>query len=149
RRYELDCFALPAPIVQERSPGAYRGLAHALLVKGSNRLGLSTRPLHEGWQVYNQPGFHFDPAFDALAPPVNLVGYFQSEQFFRAVVDETRELFALRVPTSPAFAATRAQIAAADCPVSVHVRGGDYISDPTTLAMHGSCDEPYYAAALT
>ena len=149
RRYELECFVLPAPVTQERSPGAYRGLAHALLVKGCNRIGRSTRALHDGWHVYIQPGFHFDPAFEALVPPVNLVGYFQSEQYFRAVSDEIRKLFTIRVPTSPAFAAARAQIAAADWPVSIHVRGGDYVSDPTTLAIHGICDETYYGSAAS
>src|SRR4029077_200006 len=30
RRYLLDCFAVPAPVSQEPSPNAWRGLAHWL-----------------------------------------------------------------------------------------------------------------------
>ena len=149
RSYELGCFTLPAPTAEEPLPGAYRGLPHALMVKASKRLRLSTRALHGGWQVYVQPGFHFDSAFDTLTPPVSMVGYFQSEAFFRPVADEIRELFALRVPTSPAFDRVRAQIAAVEWPVSIHVRRGDYISDPTTFAVHGICDESYYGPATS
>jgi len=149
RSYELACYRLPAPAAEEPLPGAYRGLAHALMVKASQRLGLSTRALHGGWQVYVQPGFHFDRAFDTLTPPVSLVGYFQSEAFFRPVADNIRKLFTIRVPTSPAFEAIRTQIAAAEWPVSIHVRRGDYVSDPTTLAVHGICDESYYGPATS
>lgn len=149
RRYLLDCFGVPAPISPERSPEADRGLAHALAVAACNKLGISTALLHGGWNVYVQPGVHFDTAFDTLAPPVHLHGYFQSELFFRAIADDVRKLFTIRVPVSPGFEAARDKIAAADWPVSVHVRRGDYISEPGTLAVHGVCSEPYYGAAMS
>lgn len=149
RHYLLDCYGVPAQISQEASPGAWRGLAHSLAVRASRKLGLPTRVLYGGWQIYIQPGFHFDAAFDTLTPPVHLDGYFQSERYFGAVGDEIRDLFTIRVPASPGFAAQRDAIAAAAWPVSVHVRRGDYISDPVVREVHGMCDDEYYRAAIT
>ena len=106
-------------------------------------------PPVRGWRIYIQPGFHFDPAFERLAPPVHLHGYFQSERYFRDVADEIRDLFVVRVPTGPDFAARREQIEAATCPVSIHVRRGDYVADPTTREVHGSCGADYYRAAVS
>jgi hypothetical protein len=148
RRYLLDCFAVPAPISQERSPIAWRGLPHWLVLRTFRRLGLSTRILLDGWTIYDQPAVHFDAAFATIAPPVHLRGYFQSELYFRDVADEIRQLFTIRVAESTGFAAQRAAIAAAAWPVSIHVRRGDYVSDPAIGAMHGTCGEAYYRRAI-
>jgi hypothetical protein len=148
RRYLLDCFAAPAPISQEPLPGAWRGLAHALALRACRRLGLSTRSLQGGWDIYNETVFHFDAALGALVPPVHLKGYFQSELYFRDVADEIRKLFTIRVATRPAFATQRDAIAAAEWPVSIHVRRGDYVSDPMVRDVHGTCDDAYYRRAI-
>jgi hypothetical protein len=148
RRYLLDCFAVPAHVSQEPSPIAWRGLAHWLALRACRRLGVSTKFLLDGWTVYDQPAVHFDPAFAALAPPVHLKGYFQSERYFRDVADEIRKLFTIRIAASPSFAARRDEIATADWPVSIHVRRGDYVSDPATHEIHGTCDEAYYRRAI-
>jgi hypothetical protein len=148
RRYLLDCFAVPAPISQEPLPGAWRGLAHSLALRACRRLGLSTRRLQGGWELYNQRGIHFDAAFGTLVPPVHLKGYFQSELYFGEVADEIRKLFTIRVPTTPAYAAQCEAIAASEWPVSVHVRRGDYVSEPLIHDMHGICDEVYYRRAI-
>ncbi len=148
RRYLLDCFAVPAPISREPSPTAWRGLAHWLVLRACRRLGLSTQFLQGGWTIYDQPAVHFDAAFDTLVPPVHLKGYFQSERYFQSVADEIRKLFTIRVATSPTFAKRLDEIAATDWPVSIHVRRGDYVSDPLVHAMHGTCDEAYYRRAV-
>ncbi len=148
RRYLLDCFAVPAAVSQEPLPGTWRGLAHSLALRALRRLGRPTRSLQGGWDIYNQTGFHFDAALAARVPPVHLKGYFQSELYFREVADEIRELFTIRVATSAEFATQRDAIAAADWPVSIHVRRGDYVSDPAIHDMHGTCDEAYYRRAI-
>jgi hypothetical protein len=148
RRYLLDCFAVPALISQDTLPTAWRGLAHWLALRACRRLGLSTKFLLDGWTIYDQPAVHFDGAFKTLAPPVHLKGYFQSELYFGDVADEIRELFTVRAAASPSFAIQRDKIAAADWPVSVHVRRGDYVSDPNVRDVHGTCDDAYYRRAL-
>jgi len=148
RRYLLDCFAVPAPIAREPSPTAWRSLPHWLALRACRRLGLPTKFLHDGWTIYDQPAVHFDAVFAALAPPVHLKGYFQSELYFHEVADEIRDLFTVRVATSEACAMQRAAIRAADWPVSIHVRCGDYVSDPAIREVHGICDVTYYRRAI-
>jgi len=149
RTYLLDCYGVPAPIAQEPSPMRWRGLPHGIAVKACRTFGLPTKPLHGGWNVYVESGFHFDPAFEHLEPPVHLHGYFQSELYFRSVADEIRALFTIRVPTSETYTSAREKIAAAEWPVSIHVRRGDYISDPTLRDVNGICDETYYRTAMS
>jgi len=148
RSYLLDCYAVPAPISQQPSPMRWRGLPHAVAVKACKRGGFSTKALYGGWNVYIQPGQHFDPAFDNLEPPIHLHGYFQSELYFGSVTDEIRELFTIRIPTSAAYAAARERIAAAAWPVSIHVRRGDFISDPSLREVNVALGTPYYRAAM-
>lgn len=149
RRYLLDCYAVPAPISHEPSPTTHRGPARELARKVARRLGMSTDLPDGGWKVHLQQGFHFDPAFESLVPPVHLHGYFQSELYFRDVAEEIRKLFVIRVPTSPGFAARRERVAASAWPVSIHVRRGDYVSEPVTSEVHGTCDDAYYRAATS
>src|ERR1700727_2209177 len=100
------------PIV---SVGLNGGLGNQIFQYAAGRPAAPAPP--RGWNVYTQVGFHFDPAFEALRAPIHLDGYFQSELYFREVVDELRDLFKIRVPTSPDYDAARAQIRAADWPV--------------------------------
>lgn len=148
RTYLLDCYAVPAPISPEPSPLRWRGLPHRIAVKGCKMLGLSTKPLYSGWNIYVQPGLPYDPAFESLAPPVHLHGYFQSELYFASVAEEIRELFTIRVPTSAAYAAARERIAATAWPVSLHVRRGDFISDPSLREVNVPLGAPFYRAAM-
>lgn len=148
RRYLLDCYAVPAAVSRERSSGAWRRLAHALADHARRRLRIPARLLHAGFEIYAQPGFHFDPVFESLAPPVHLNGYFQSELYFQAVADEVRQLFTIRVPSSAGFAAQCDAILATGWPVSIHVRCGDYLSDPVARDVHGLCDRDYYRRAI-
>lgn len=81
--------------------------------------------------------------------PVYLDGYWQSEGHFADLAHPLRE--ELRPAFAPGADAdhARAAILAARCPVAVHVRRGDYASDPAAAAHHGVLGESYYARALT
>lgn len=54
-------------------------------------------------QDYREPHFHYDPAFEALGPPTNLVGYFQSERYFGSIAERLRDWFAPRKPLAGAM----------------------------------------------
>lgn len=100
-------------------------------------------------RVVREAAFTFDP--DVLAAPADahLIGYWQSERYFVDAADLIREEFRLARPMHPARAAVHAEIAAAAAPISVHVRRGDYVSNPTAAAYHGTCSPDWYAAAMT
>lgn len=131
RSYMLDRFNLPQPV--RRRSRAYGRLRRWL--------GRET--------IYREPHFHYDPAFQSLKGPVTLSGYFQSERYFAAIADAVRAMYTLAVPLSPTADATLAAIANTPEAVAVHVRRGDYITNPAAAAAHTLLDADYYRRALT
>jgi hypothetical protein len=94
--------------------------------------------------VVKERGFHFQPAVLTSAPSCYLEGYWQSERYFEAVADDIRRDF--RLDPIPEAESLRNQDL--DRAVSVHVRRGDYVAEPETLAYHGICSLEYYARAM-
>ena len=98
--------------------------------------------------VYREPHFHFDPAFFKLSGvEILLDGYFQSPRYFEGVEALLRERFRPAVPLSAKAAGWAARIAASPCPVSLHVRRGDY-TEGANSAVHGVLDRGYYDRAV-
>jgi hypothetical protein len=97
--------------------------------------------------TYRERSFAFDPGVASQRPPVQLEGYWQSEKYFRDAADAIRADFTLG--TEP-DAANRAMLERMQgtCAVSLHVRRGDYVTNPTAAAFHGSCSPDYYRQAV-
>ncbi len=129
----------------------------------SSAPALSCRLLHKFSEVV-QRGFHLDcqivphiatephfgywPGIERVKAPVRLHGYWQSEKYFANFAQQIREDF-----TFPLLPTGRAQDMAqriSDCPhaISLHIRRGDYVSNPQVQAFHGMPGAEYYASAL-
>jgi hypothetical protein len=91
--------------------------------------------------------FHFDPEVRSLPDGVCLDGYWQSELYFSDAADRVRKEFAYAVPPMGRNAEMIAEIDACNA-VSLHVRRGDYVTDPSANATHGTCDLNYYYRAI-
>ena len=106
------------------------------------------RPLQR-YHVVKEKHFHFDPAVLRLRGSLYLEGYWQSEKYFADHRDVIRADFQVRSPPD-AFNAEMAQRirAAGANAVSLHIRRGDYITNPSANAFHGACEPAYYHAAL-
>lgn len=100
-----------------------------------------------GVPVLRESHFHYTPEFAVPTEGVFLEGYWQSERYF----DEIRPLleadFALDMPLPPACSALREAIAASDS-ICVHVRRGDYLTDPVAARTHGTCAKDYYRSGV-
>jgi hypothetical protein len=92
-------------------------------------------------------GFSYDPAVAALRPPVALYGNWQSERYFADIAGTIRADFTLAEPLDAIRQQLANEIAATPRSVSVHVRRGDYVTNPTANAYHGTCEPAWYAAA--
>jgi Glycosyl transferase family 11 len=164
RRYYLACYGITGPFTEPLPPVAFVtakavAKARSLWERVARRL-LWNRVALRLWpepvalsepqpRIYRQSVYHFDEAFPNLTPPIKLIGYFQNELYFTDFASEIRDIFSIRIPTTPAFDAQSRRIRAAAWPVSVHVRRGDYVSVNTTLAYHGICEEAYYRRAMS
>lgn len=98
-------------------------------------------------KVYVERSFTFDP--DVLALPDNtyLDGYWQTENYFSDFADAIRADFTVRHAPSEANLRWLEQIASKHS-VSLHIRRGDYVSNPSAAAVHGTCDLSYYERAV-
>lgn len=93
------------------------------------------------------PDCRYDPAFESYPDNVYLTGYWQSEKYFVAVADAIRRDL---TPQSPLDSrnAELAERLANSVSVGLHVRRGDYITNPQADSCHGVCPTEYYAAAV-
>lgn len=143
RPFELDVFRVkyrPAKAVELRP---------FLRARESRFLRVRDRllPFPARHPLFAQPGFGFYPR--ALEVPANVYmdGYWQSEKYFKDAEATVRSDLSFSAAPIGANAAVARRIQDTNA-VSVHVRRGDYATDPTTNAHHGVCDGAYYEAAM-
>ena len=97
--------------------------------------------------LVRETSMRFDPRMLETPDGSYLEGYWQSEKYFKDLASTLREEFAPRRPLSGRDAEVAASMQATDS-VSLHVRRGDYASNPATARFHGLCDETYYARCV-
>ena len=94
-----------------------------------------------------EPHFHYWPGIKNVPRDCYLMGYWQSEKYFSGVSTQIREDFSFRLPMDSQNAKLAEQISQVNA-VSLHVRRGDYASNPKNVATHGLCSLDYYSAAI-
>lgn len=100
-----------------------------------------------GLAVFLEPRFEYTD--DLLRQPPNtvLVGFWQSERYFRRIRNTLiREIVPRRPLTGRALEMAE-RIAGSSNAVGVQVRRGDYVSNPSAASVHGACPPQYYRAA--
>ena len=104
-------------------------------------------PVFARHPYFAQYGFGFDPRALDLPATVYLDGHWQSEKYFKDAEAALRADFVFTTAQDEVNVAMARPIRGVNA-VSVHVRRGDYATDPTTHAHHGVCDAAYYKAAV-
>jgi hypothetical protein len=104
---------------------------------------------HFGAETLRELGHDFHDQLKSAPPDSYLVGYWQSEQNLEAISDELRsELGPSQFAGfSRAGRALSEEIQAARESVAVHVRRGDYVSNPEMVGLFGSKSMEYFYAA--
>ncbi|MCY0969551.1 alpha-1,2-fucosyltransferase [Chryseobacterium wangxinyae] len=100
------------------------------------------------YNTYVEKDLRYDEAlFEFSHKNIFLKGYFQSEKYFITFRDQLRKDFEI---TSPLKKETIdfLQIIKTENSVSLHIRRGDYVSNPEANAVHGTCDLKYYHRAI-
>lgn len=100
-----------------------------------------------GSRLIIEPHFQYFSGVKRAPSSCYLKGYWQSERYFSAVADAIRADFTFRLPLSEENRRIAESIGAVNA-VSLHVRRGDYLSNPYTLSVHGVCSLEYYARAI-
>lgn len=145
RAYELDSFRLTESVASAEELAVLKRRARIAKLLCGRWLG-GTFPALLG-PVFKEPHLHFTPELFDMAPPVLLRGYWQSPRYFADLRDELSGVFQPKGPLSPYSQEMLARIAAAPA-VSVHVRRGDYLTNPSAAKTIGVLDIAYYRRSI-
>ena len=146
RKYRLDHFDTVASIA---SP------AEVARLTGSGQRGARAKaysliqrylPYYRR-SVLKEKHFHFDPNILRASGKVYLVGYWQSEKYFKDIEPILWQELTVKHRPDPANQAMSRLIHQTES-VSLHIRRGDYVSNPITHEYHGVCSLDYYQAAV-
>ena len=137
RPFALDCFTARVPLARLTDFQSFKW--------GLLSLPFLRRRLHP--QVREERGHNFDASLVLAQPPLYLDGYWQSEMYFRDMRDELLQDFSWSTAPAERNLATLEQIEESES-IAVHVRRGDYVSNPGATAHHGVLGLPYYEAAM-
>lgn len=96
---------------------------------------------------FKEKSFMFDPEIRNLKPPIYLEGYWQSERYFSNIFSALQSDFSLKISLDKLNQVILNKIISSNA-VSLHVRRGDYVSNPTTAQYHGVCPMDYYREAI-
>jgi hypothetical protein len=83
-----------------------------------------------------------------LGGNVCLKGFWQSWRYFADIQDLIHQEFTLKSPLGVGATELAKKIQGVTA-VGIHIRRGDYVSNPVTHQFHGICDLDYYARAIS
>lgn len=94
-----------------------------------------------------EPYFAYWPEFSQITPPAKLNGYWQCQKYFLEFKEKIYHDFIFPQLPQKAIKISK-EILNTQNSVSVHIRRGDYISNPQAQAFHGNLQQDYYSKAL-
>jgi hypothetical protein len=150
RPYGLEVFSLPAEPARMRDVPLEFRLAH---LSGPMRRVCQRVPRQllvgrrAASKVIREKSTGFDRSVLEVIGDVYLVGFWQSPKYFEDVASVIRADLALSPERAGAAEDITAEVRQQGT-VSVHVRRGDYVTDPVISSRHGTCSPGYYANAL-
>ncbi len=149
RDYALGCFAISAEIASDSESQLCEKLyklATSPMFRLLKKCGLLRSP--KGMHYIRQQSTAFDPTILNLPNNVCLDGYWQSEKYFSDIRALLKEEFTLRPPLDGEDRQLAEKIRSCSA-VSLHVRRGDYLTNPHAAKHHGTCDRGYYDQAVS
>lgn len=108
---------------------------------------LNTSKVYTGFDTFREAHVHVHPDFYDIKDNTYIEGVFQSEQYFKDFEEEIRKRFTFKTQPAGENLTLLKKIETVNA-VSIHVRRGDYISNPETQKIHGVCDLDYYRRAI-
>lgn len=137
RKYALSSFNIE--VDQYLNSSSFTPKLNFLIAKFSRKF----MKKRYGLNVFRESSFSFMPNFHEINSPVYLEGYWQSEKYFKDIRLELLQDFSLRMPMSLRNQELMTVIRNSDS-ICLHVRRGDYISNPHASIFHGICSLDYY-----
>lgn len=137
RKYSLNIFN----IVEDIATASDLRFFNTKLLSTADDVPYYEKPTIEQ-QTYN-----FDPNIFKAVPPIYLKGSWQSEKYFISIKDVIVNDFSIKPFSSSHHMAVASRIASSNS-IAIHIRRGDYVSNPETNRFHGVCPIEYYTDSL-
>ncbi len=146
RRYELDAWSIEGLLASPED------LAQVSAVDCLPRWWQRVKNIFSNYPpltLYKESSFAYEQEITDKKTPIYLEGYWQSERYFSEIAQTLRREF---IPKQLLDEKNQAMIKLIHSfgprAVSVHIRRGDYVSDPDTAHYHGCCSVEYYRASV-
>jgi hypothetical protein len=97
----------------------------------------------QDYRYYKEKTFNYDPGVFKLKGNVYLDGYWQTEKYFEDIEEIIKNDFTVKTEPDEKNRELLNQIKNCNA-VAVHIRRGDYVMDPQTESILGSCSLDYY-----
>lgn len=146
RDFDLVIYPRPPAVASEAEVRGFR----RLLERDSRSLLERLIDKVKQRQIFVEKSMEFDSEVLELPDETYLEGFFQSERYFRDAELEVRDMFRL-VPATLGLSAETVLLGnqiSEEGGICLHVRRGDYVSNPITSQHHGVCAVNYYRNGL-
>lgn len=146
RSYSLDCFNIIEDFATHNEIKRLKPDRSQLFSFGLNKLQQKIMPWHNHNEIIEHT-IVFNPDVRKITGNAYLDGYWQSEKYFADIAHIIWNDFTFKYESDELNTSVLSQIQDADS-VSLHIRRGDYVSNPKTMETHGVLGIDYYIQAL-
>ncbi|CAM8657789.1 Fut1_Fut2_like domain containing protein [Comamonadaceae bacterium] len=141
RPYQLDLYGIRAEVADRQTLTALPAWRSSRAGRIQQSLSFIVPALVRS-PVFWPQSFAYDERIEWLRHPVYMVGYWQTERYF--AWNRQRLLQDLTLRSAASADSDWAEIIRNCNSVSLHVRRGDYVSNPNAAQNHGTCDLDFY-----
>lgn len=145
RHFELNKFSINAEIATQKD------VAHLVIKPSSFTRNVCRTAIKLGLVCnripFKEKQFNYDELFEKIRHPICLDGYWQSEKYFKSAENKIRSELVLANELGDTSKTILSEIQQSPS-ISLHIRRGDYVTSPSTAAVHGVCSLDYYYSAV-
>ena len=145
RDFELSCFTLETVRATQEEVTSLRTYEESLFEKLLRKLKGTKKTLAASY--IKEKFYHFDETLLSVKSECYLDGYWQSEKYFSMYREEILKQFTAKnnLHNDSQVYIEKMQNTPS---VSLHIRRGDYVSNPDANSFHGLCSLAYYKSAV-
>jgi hypothetical protein len=139
RKYELNSFCISIPLLPPQ--------LHSFFYSRNLLWRCFRRSLTPCYKEIREKNLAYHPRYTQLKGNAVLNGYFQSERYFKEIGEGLRKDFVFKNQLSPDAQKYLAKIQHCNS-VSIHIRRGDYVTDPKANRELGFLSSSFYQKAV-
>lgn len=143
RKYELDGFTMPVQSIATGDLEVFMKTHNGGIHRIINKLFPGRLVKH----FFVEKGHQFHPQIFNCSSEVYISGFWQCEKYFLDYADTIRKDFTIKPEFISGINDLLNQVSGLNS-VSLHVRRGDYVTNPNANAFHGLCSPEYYKLAV-